>query len=85
MKYRINLISGVINIRSEKGKKFTSYPFENIVVKGNTDEEIRKNFKAERCFRDKLEKKKVRELQISGRVVLTDYSIIKDLGWSLFP
>lgn len=76
----IHLVSGSVEIITE-GKRLARKvaKFENIMVAGTTDEEIRKNFRYEKAFPWEA-RKAIREMEAKGLVRLLDYQLGKCLG-----
>ena len=76
----VYLASGVVDLIDPRNpRKRTRRKFSDILVQGDTDEELRKNFFYEKAFPwDK--RKTIRELQDAGLVVLVELKVGTVLG-----
>ncbi len=77
----IKLVSGFVKIK--EAKEWADANFVEALVIGDTDEEIRKNFRFSQTFRGRLnadERRKYEELEALGRVRLVSFHVIKQVG-----
>lgn len=71
-------ISGTVLIKEGKATRRKS--FKSVIVSGDTDAEIKKNFRYSRTFSEKKDRGKAQIMQSEGRVSLENYTILNKLG-----